>query len=65
MEMPEPREQSAHEVEDHVAPQLEKVATRLAYLNEQFATYIRANPGRCLFGAATAGYVIARVARRR
>ncbi len=65
MEMTEPFEKAAHDIENRVLQRLESVATRLAHLNEHLATYIRANPGRCLFGAVAAGYVVGRIARRK
>lgn len=65
MDITEPFEKAAHDLEDRVVVQLEGVATRLTRLNERLTTYIRANPGRCLFGAVAAGYVIGRIARRK
>jgi hypothetical protein len=65
MNMTKPLERTAHESEEHASPQIEKTTCRLTKLNEFAATYIRANPGRCLLGAVAAGYVIGRVARRK
>jgi hypothetical protein len=65
MNMTEHLEQTAHEVEERVRPQIEETTKKLSGLNDQVTNYIKANPGKCLLGALAAGYVIGRIARRK
>lgn len=65
MDMTEPLEQVASEIENRVLPQLQLAKTKLVNLDAQVTTYIRANPGRCLLGAVAAGYLIGKIARRK
>ncbi|HEY0712269.1 MAG TPA: hypothetical protein VGF45_06330 [Polyangia bacterium] len=46
------------------APDLEEVKARLQTLNQQVTSVIKEHPGKCLLGALTLGFLLARIARR-
>lgn len=64
MEMTDQLQDTARQLEERVRPQLEEARQRLSETNDRVVTYIKANPGACLLGAAAAGYIIGRIARR-
>jgi hypothetical protein len=64
MEIAEKIEETAREFEDRVRPQIDQAKKRLGAMNEEVIDYIKANPGKCLFGALALGYIIGRIARR-
>jgi hypothetical protein len=65
MNTTEPIDETSQESDERMAPLVKGMTTRLATLNAEVTTYIKANPGTCLLGALAAGYIIGRVARRR
>lgn len=58
-------EQRARELEQALAPQLEGVKARLAALNDEVKSFVRANPGTSLLGAVAVGFVVGKLASRR
>lgn len=64
---------SEHQSFDQVAQDVEKSADswvegttmKLSESSDKLTAFIRANPRQCLLGALAAGYIIARIARRK
>jgi len=57
-------EETAHEIEERVRPQIREAKRRIAAFNEEAIEFIKANPGKCLLGALAAGYIIGKIASR-
>jgi ElaB/YqjD/DUF883 family membrane-anchored ribosome-binding protein len=53
------------ELQARLAPQLEQAQEQLTEVNEKVKTFIRANPGTTLLGAAALGFLIGKWASRR
>ena len=64
MEIADQFERAAHDIEDRVRPQIDEAKRKLVGFNDQAVAYIKANPGKCLIGAAAVGFIIGRIARR-
>jgi ElaB/YqjD/DUF883 family membrane-anchored ribosome-binding protein len=64
MEITDQFQQTAHDIEDRVRPQIEEAKRKLNDLNDQAITYVKANPGKCLLGAIAVGFIVGRIARR-
>ena len=55
----------ARELQDRVAPQIDRARSDLADLNRRLASFIRENPGTCLLGALAFGFIVGKIASRR
>jgi ElaB/YqjD/DUF883 family membrane-anchored ribosome-binding protein len=64
MEITDQFQQTAHDIEDRVRPQIEEARRKLNDLNDQVVTYVKANPGKCLLGAIAVGFIVGRIVRR-
>ena len=53
------------DLQERLAPQIEEAAAQLNEVNERVKTFIRANPGTTLLGAAAIGFLVGKWASRR
>ena len=51
--------------QERLAPKLKDAEAQLMTVNEKVKSFIRENPGTCLFGALAAGYIIGKLASRK
>ena len=58
-------EDTAAAITDRIRPQLERAKSQLGSFGTRVTGFIKEHPGACLFGALAAGYLVARIARRR
>ena len=62
---PQPMGDTAKEIQQRFAPQIEQAKQRLTDINNQVTGFIKKNPGTCLLGAVAVGYLIGKLASRR
>lgn len=66
MEMnPQQIQDRAREIQERIVPQIEEARRNLVDMNTRVVSFIRANPGTCLIGAAAVGFLIGKIASRR
>jgi hypothetical protein len=58
-------QERARDLQDRVAPQIDRARSDLADLNRRLAGFIRENPGTCLLGALALGFIVGKIAARR
>ncbi len=51
--------------QERLGPKLKEAEDQLMNVNEKVKTFIRENPGTCLFGALAIGFVVGRLASRK
>ena len=57
-------ESALREASEQVKPHLEEAKRQLSSFNERATAYVKENPGKCLLGALTLGFVVGKIARR-